>query len=921
MATFDLNTFLTMTGGGAGPVQALGTAYGMPTCMLNLTDAALNLLPSPILNQIRGAASAGSNRADDVLKAAFRKLRWLTGIIEIDTEDGIFRFISDTSKNGIDSDEGGILNTIGGFVGAVGAAAGFAGRLYTNYQNISAQINSLTDCVKGYLDYLKYTGGNAANQRQQLANMDPSAFDAYVDAQFGAEKNGIETALDFKNKADSLVNGINGVLLARASNPRLEPEFTYDYADILSGTNLKIQSTEEAKSKEIFRLDFGPPKSTNGRFLLSVDGLYFDSQTSGIVPALLDIRDKAKKLIAGDRWKFEHSPNIGGKGKGVGTKDLNLYVNTILDPNIIDDSKYLKTYYDSDIFLNDLIGQKNKRIFDLSSQISELESGSASEAIIANYRQVLLSDNAKFIEKINKRKKQIELAIKMPYIYGKTTSYKPGEVPINDFSYLEGINFLMDIQKQKALLLRQDDVSGVILPINSVFVTKKTSGNNVSLDHLLIAEDGVGSIISDSSSVSSISGVNLSITETIVTDGLFALYNFLQTNVKQPSSTDFNLYNGIEGKNENNALLVADRPQYVYFKGLAVPYLLGVTRQDSTNPVNVSAPGSYVKLPESKDFNDFLYNKAGATFETWVHVPHINDYQLGYIDNGASSLYRLILANENTGLTENVSAQSNILNLVKDSTNNSVKGLVMGFTVDRRITQDLSPINASGDNDPAQACFFIAPTQSYDNSSIGFINRSYHDTNNCDQGSSYHNMKVNIWDTINGKSFSSLVFDYHYLSVVFDTPNDQLKVYLDSVLMATSSISNVFVLRPKESINIPTFKRNNSFQYLPSTVNDDAPLSVKSGPKLGKYFTPWILGGGFTDGNKNGNFMGGSYGGIISGLRGFLGSTKFYNKPLNQSEIAQNYNSQKVFFQNVDIAISDFYTSLGSWEHVLVTPS
>lgn len=893
MAVFDVNTFLQMTGNGAGGLQAFGTSFGMPSCMLNLTDAALQLIPSPILNKIRGSTQAGSNRADDVIKAAFRKLRWLTGIIEVDTEDGIYRFVSDTSKNGIDNDENGFLNTIGSVVGALGSAAGFAGRLYTNYQNVAGQVNSIKDCLEGYINYLKLNGSIA---RQQL---DPSAYADYIDTEFGAERDALDAAFTFIDQANSLINSIDSTLTARRADPSLEPTFTCDYQYLLSGTNVRV-ACPTVSATEVFRLDFGPPKSSNGRFLLSVDGLYFDSQVSGIIPALLEITSKAQKLVTADKWKFEHAPNIGGKGKGLGTNDLNLYVNTILDPDKIDDSRYLKNHYDADVFLNDIIGQKNKRLYDLSSQIVELENGNASEAIISNLRQAMFSENSKFIQKVNKRKKQIELALKMPYIYGKNINYALGEIPINDFSYLEGINFLVDIQKQKSMLLKQDDVSGVVLPLKSVFVTKKTSGNNVSLDHLLLAEDGAGTILYDSSSVSSIDPINYSMTETVVTDGLFAIYNYLQTNVLPPSSTEMNLYNGIQGREDNNALIVAQDPREIFGNGLGIPYLHGITKHSQTTPTEISALGSFVKLPETKDFNDFLYNRKGATFETWLHVPNIDNLTSGFGIGNVSGLYRIILGNENTGLKENASAQSDILFVPKDKSDNIVKGMLMGFTSDRRITSNQAPSNIISSNPASSISFFIAPTQSFDSSSVAFINKSYAANDTCNSQYSWHNFKINIRDTINGKAFSSVGSDVMHLSVVFDVPSNELKVYLDGALMGTSAISEVFNVNPGFSINLPSFKRNNSFTYNSTNVNTGAPESLKAGPRLGRYFTPWILGGGFTDGLYNkGNFMGGEYGGLISGLKGYLGSTKFYNKPLTQTEVLRNFNSQKNFFKNI----------------------
>jgi len=82
--------------------------------------------------------------------------------------------------------------------------------------------------------------------------------------------------------------------------------------------------------------------------------------------------------------------------------------------------------------------------------------------------------------------------------------------------------------------------------------------------------------------------------------------------------------------------------------------------------------------------------------------------------------------------------------------------------------------------------------------------------------------------------------------------------------------------------------QTNSFQY-------------SSGPSLDTYFTPWIVGGGYTDGFEENNFMGGEYGGRVSGLRGYLGCTRFYSKPLNGSDILNNYNATQNFFKNIDV--------------------
>lgn len=80
---------------------------------------------------------------------------------------------------------------------------------------------------------------------------------------------------------------------------------------------------------------------------------------------------------------------------------------------------------------------------------------------------------------------------------------------------------------------------------------------------------------------------------------------------------------------------------------------------------------------------------------------------------------------------------------------------------------------------------------------------------------------------------------------------------------------------------------------------------VINGVKLNQYYTPWILGGGYTDGmSASGNFMGGTYGGVVSGLKGLVGSVKFYSKALDNSEVFFNYKNQADFFKNIEVPYS-----------------
>ena len=213
-----------------------------------------------------------------------------------------------------------------------------------------------------------------------------------------------------------------------------------------------------------------------------------------------------------------------------------------------------------------------------------------------------------------------------------------------------------------------------------------------------------------------------------------------------------------------------------------------------------------------------------------------------------------------------------------------VRGAILGFTRDRRFTQNLPPSNTDGDNPIANLSLVLAPTQSYDSSSAGFIaNRT-----DCIKDS-LHGMVIPVFDTFNGIGLSSCSATFSQLSVSLDPKQDEVRVYLDGVKLTTSSYQTTFgTSRENQPYRAPSIKQNNSFEY-------------SNGPALDTYFTPWIVGGGYTDGYSEGNFMGGDYGGKVSGLRGSLGCTRFYSKPLSDDDVLNNYNATKNFFKNIDI--------------------
>ncbi|MEY3311504.1 MAG: hypothetical protein RL348_837, partial [Bacteroidota bacterium] len=125
MAYFDTRTFLTLSGRGEPLTTAVGTAFGMPTCLLNLSNQLLAaLFPSKVLRQMKNSTKRGADAADRAIKNGLAELKFLDGIIEYDESTGTFRLVSRSSRNGIDEAEDDSI------LGLLGAIAGFAGRIY-----------------------------------------------------------------------------------------------------------------------------------------------------------------------------------------------------------------------------------------------------------------------------------------------------------------------------------------------------------------------------------------------------------------------------------------------------------------------------------------------------------------------------------------------------------------------------------------------------------------------------------------------------------------------------------------------------------------------------------------------------------------------------------------------------------------------
>lgn len=926
MAVFDAKKAAEILGNNGSTLNALGVAFGVPNCIMDLTRDAMSLIPAPVLAKLQKQISGGKSNALQRVNDVAQKFWLSTGLIQRDTEDGDTVLVGNTSYYGIEEDEASDTNNLGALATAINLAKQGA-QIYTNIQNITQKANQIADCFDNWGKFVALESGSAFADKFITPNGQSAS------GNFNLNLSAIGSAKAFIDKANQRLNDINSVILDRLKDPSLEPIFLS--ATYLSGTSFITTSASLEESKEIFSLDnVGPPASKQGQFILSKTGLYFDSQSGG-----LELPDNLEELVVVDipdvskKWLFEFNPNYGGKGDIITLKDLNIFTDTIFDLDNINESASLEEYYAEDHFLQTLISQGNKQIFDLSSHYNNLiASGySPDSALGFNAKQQIYSQIAVTEDKIRRRKKQIEITVSL-----SPEAIPVGKVPINDFTFLDDTLFNLNIEKQKKLVFDSGEVSSVVLPINPKFSKKSTVSNKTVLSHLNVPLMGKGSIITGGLDASSESASVLSLNDLITSKGLFAIYNFLDSKTVLPDSLESTVLNcATEDGVSGSAKFLGYTNSSIFVSGLCIPKLHGICSffgETNTKASLYSGQNQYlysphlpsgaVVLPQTDQFQSLFYNTQGATIDFWIHAPGVLDSS-GWADAGASSLHRLVLANENRGGTY-TNNDSN-LDIPPLNTDTSVRGIVMGLTRDRRLISQEPPSNDPADNLVSNGIkFYIAPTQSVNTSDISFLSKTK-DLKLCETGvlqSGYFHFGVNLSSTINDKALSSMTEEFVHLVLTVDYDLNKIKLYCDSQLMGEETIRNTFGWgdgppRAPSPIQVSSFSYSGIFDStLPEVPEAFIPGSIGqsdfwywNSPKP-EIFTPWILGGGYTDGmtndlynsvttNRDGmNFMG-KFGGIRSGLNGFLGSIKFYSRPITQEEVTKNYNAQRGFFKNI----------------------
>jgi len=995
MGSFDMSKASAIITTSKTPIlDVLGVQYGLPTCLLDLAKSALRAFPSPILNDINSGIGAGKSKADELTKEITRKIFLDTGIIEYDSTLGRFVFVSSSSNKGVESNMLQSMNNMGG----LGTVLGFGAQAWLIGEKLSKQIKEIKNCIDkvGSFGALQKGASAMADKFVGFSITDPTTgkpvkFTAPLPAAKAASlvyeqnKAELESAVSFSSKCQSQMDAIAEITKCRLEDPLKcpEPAFWGDLkneegetlANLLSATDFNVMTGVEVDAQGnpilpslegfdpytdvITATGLLPPLSKGGQFLFSKTGIYYDSYGGGlelpegcitnIVSAVyFDAQGKPWPGIGvpenSMKWLFDYNPNIGGKGTCLSLKDFNGWAETIFDLEVINESPSLQGYYEEDHFLQVLIDQRNREVYDLSGYITDLRDEGYSEdsSRVVNQRQILYSTIATHDIKINKRKKQIEVHVVLSNV-----PPNKGEIPINDFAGLDKTKIAIQKNLQEQIIFNTNEVSGIVLPLCPTFIKSEVPPDAFVVHDLMVPTVGVGDIITTASSVSVVSGTVLSLTDKITTNGLVAVYNFLDADIVTPDSEKYLSINCVtERSSDRPAQLVASSIDSLFPSGIGLPYFRGVCNLFSGLDGNVKSATqtqeAYVYTPYRpygygrirggyQDIDSLFYKQSGCTIETWCCVPDLDDEDsLGWNkDSDVSALHRVILGCENRGGSY---SSTNEDWTVGPQYANSVKGLLMGFSRDTRLTKGTAPSNDPADNTLASnLVFYMAPTQSINTSGVTFLSVSAN-TQDCAQGvvgGSGHYGLIMDCSTVAGSESSKIgevSSGFRLLTITVDYASDSVTLYLNGDLMKTQSILQTF--GTNITPQIPGLIDTSSFIYSNAYKDLLPPIPAKfppnalgqtdfwywDGPDPQGGLTPFIVGGGYTDGmttvdftdkvpstNEGMNFMGGKWGGKKSGLYGFLGSLKLYNRPMVASEVQNNYRAQKGFFENIEI--------------------
>jgi hypothetical protein len=442
----------------------------------------------------------------------------------------------------------------------------------------------------------------------------------------------------------------------------------------------------------------------------------------------------------------------------------------------------------------------------------------------------------------------------------------------------------------------------------------------------------------------------------IVQDDLVTCYNFLEPSaVVAPSSTTFGVRNYVDGGFPLNAKMVGTSASSIFVSGVTIPYLTGSLYNINQkygaryNWLDAST-GSYVRLPNnwregrvypaSQPLDNLMYNRDGWSMDFWAHTPGLSSTLT------PAHRYKLVAANENCG--DPVTPTSTTARITTASIGgrgttgkDRTKGMIMGWR-DRGIP---------GTSEASGLEFVVLPTVAQNDPRWGKSVCIMESVSGEGAGACSTELGFTIpvsSTTASGYTIGDASSTFTHFVIACDLPTDTITAYVNGQFIASASVSTSFGVRPGDPLNIPTAIVEGNFHNPQGRFGEQLYTgNLESKPPI---FTPWILGGGYTDGighespaifsstfpgflgtNTNDTYFrvamelsGGPVGqhsdltttpniaGLggynptgtnfllaRSGLDGHLGSFKMYAKPLSTKEVLINYNAQHPFFTGI----------------------
>ena len=770
----------------------------------------------------------------------------------------------------------------------------------------------------------------------------------------------------------------------------------------------------DTSTSAIFDTVFGPPISTEGKFILSEDGIYYDSR-GGSIPYI------TAEKINSRSWELRYASNRGGKGELYGDGQHARFADTILSYDYKNETGSVKDFYKYDDILQNLENDRDLQIQDVSGKIYDLintHGYDTTAAIIKNYEDSYAAIGFSYEAKIKKRKKQLQIAAlfgpfgvtkandpqgeglfyrttakdhrniiprddcgsesKVNYLTymgsdDLTTSAFEGpivessrefipRIPINDFSYLKEVGLVPELVAQESQMLHSSDLDDTTAPIAPRFLTQGPGEAIQAIPEMSIAPEGLTDWINTSgdTSVSGTVPYLRTLDSEITTDELVVCYNFLEPSaVVAPSSNEFGVRNYVPEGYPLNAKMVGSSASAIFVSGVTIPYLKGglynIAGKYGSRYAHLSGDtGQYVRLPNnfrnnklysgSQKLDSLMYNAAGWTFDFWAYTP---DLSSGLT---TSHRYKLVAANENCGTainsqivsTRSVTAQTNTNTLQQNRT----KGIMIGW-------RDKGNPGSS----PSGLEFGVWPTVAQNDErwgkSVCIAETVSGDgaTTSCRTELGF-NVGFAV-SSLSGYTIGDASGAFTHYALTCDHVKDAITLYVNGQFIASSLVSTAFGSEPGVPLNLPTQLTEGCYQDNSGRFGEHLFTgSLISKPPI---FTPWILGGGFTDGigherppifsstfpgflgtNTNTSYFsttpdsgGGPFGqhsesfattsppqysqpGLggytpsvncevaRSGLDGHLGSFKMYAKPLSTLEVTKNYNAQRPFFTGIE---------------------